>query len=281
MRQLAALVEVADTGSFTEAAAALHLSQASVSRTIAGLERELGVALLRRTTRSVSPTPAGLAVLDRSRRVLAEVAELRRAAQQGLAEIRFGYAWSALGRHTVTLQRRWARSHPDLGLLFVQTNSPTAGLLEGAADIAVLRRPVSDPRLASAFIGAERRYAAVPADDPLARRRFIRLGDFAGRTLGVDVRTGTTTPELWPAGSGPAAIRDTHTVDEWLTMIAAGQAIGITSEATVAQHPRPGVVYRPLRDAEPIAVSLAWWADTPPPKLADLLGLVREVFAGR
>ncbi len=279
LRQLATLVAVVDTGTFTAAATELHLSQASVSRTIAALERELGVDLLRRTTRSVSPTAAGAAVLERARRVLADVAELRRTATQGLAEVRFGYVWSALGKHTLTLQRRWARSHPDLGLVFVQSNSPTAGLLEGVADIAVLRRSVADPRLTSAFVGAERRYAAVAADDPLAARRFVRLADFAGRTLGVDARTGTTTPDLWPTGEGPAAIRDTHSVDEWLTMIAAGQAVGITSEATVAHHPRPGVVYRPVRDAEPIAVRLVWWVDNSPSWLTSLVALVRETFA--
>jgi DNA-binding transcriptional LysR family regulator len=279
LRQLATLVAVVDAGSFTAAAADLHLSQASVSRTIAALERELGVDLLRRTTRSVSPTASGVAVLERARRVLADVAELRRTAAQGLAEVRFGYVWSALGRHTLTLQRRWARSHPGLDLVFVQTNSPTAGLLEGTADIAVLRRTVTDPRLASAFVGAERRYAAVAADDPLASRRFVRLADFAGRTLGVDARTGTTTPDLWPAEAGPGAIRDTHSVDEWLTMIAAGQAVGITSEATVAHHPRPGVVYRPVRDAEPIAVRLVWWVDSPPAWLSSLVALVRETLA--
>jgi hypothetical protein len=151
--------------------------------------------------------------------------------------------------------------------------------LEGVADIAVLRRSVADPRLTSAFVGAERRYAAVAADDPLAARRFVRLADFAGRTLGVDARTGTTTPDLWPTGEGPAAIRDTHSVDEWLTMIAAGQAVGITSEATVAHHPRPGVVYRPVRDAEPIAVRLVWWVDNSPSWLTSLVALVRETFA--
>src|SRR6478609_8501510 len=131
LRQLATLVAVADAGSFTAAAAELHTSQASVSRAIAALERDLGVDLLRRTTRAVSPTASGVAVLERARRVLADVAELRRTAAQGLAEVRFGYVWSALGKHTLTLQRRWARSHPDLGLVFVQSNSPTAGLLEG------------------------------------------------------------------------------------------------------------------------------------------------------
>jgi len=127
-------------------------------------------------------------------------------------------------------------------------------------------------------VGTERRYAAVAADDPWARRRFVRLADFAGRTIGLDARTGTTTLDLWPPGSGPGEVRDTHTVDDWLTLISSGRAVGMTAEATTAQYPRPGVVYRPVRDAPPVSVWLAWWRDDPPPHLPALVALVEEAY---
>ena len=114
------------------------------------------------------------------------------------------------------------------------------------------------------LVGVEARYAALPADDPLARRRSLRLDDLAGRTLAVDALTGTTSEDLWRAGSGPRELRTSHGVDEWLTLIEAGRAVGVTSEATLHQHPRPGVVFRPVADAPPVPVSLAWRADDPP-----------------
>src|SRR5256885_971498 len=61
-----------------------------------------------------------------------------------------------------------------------------------------------------------------------------------------------TPPPAPPPGGGgpppvaPAATRTVRGVDEWLTVTAAGQALGITAEATATQHPRPGVVYRPV-----------------------------------
>jgi hypothetical protein len=55
--------------------------------------------------------------------------------------------------------------------------------------------------------------------------------------------------------------------------------MGISSEATAPQHRRPGVVYRPVRDAPPVPVWLAWWADSPPPDLDALLNLVCEQYA--
>ncbi|MDF3145755.1 LysR family transcriptional regulator, partial [Streptomyces sp. T21Q-yed] len=112
LRQLRCLVAIVDEGSFTDAAIALGVSQAAVSRSLASLERNLGVRLLRRTSREVSPTGTGLRVLAYARRVLAEVDDLVREAGSGHDRLRMGYAWAALGRHTPAFQRRWAAAHP-------------------------------------------------------------------------------------------------------------------------------------------------------------------------
>jgi DNA-binding transcriptional LysR family regulator len=277
VRQLRCLVAIADCGTFTDAAIKLGISQAAVSRTIAALEAELDVRLLRRTTRHVAPTALGSQAIERARRILAEIDDLRHLVDEE-AELHLGYAWSELGRHTTTLQRRWAQEHPRTALILLQYNSPTAGLSEGAVQIAVIRRPLEDSRFETALIATEARYAAVADEDPLARRRFIRLADFTGRVIGLDSRTGTTTMDLWEPGAGPASVRDTRSVDEWLTLIAAGQAIGITSEATAAQYPRPGVVYRPVRDAQPLPVWLAWWRDDPPAHRSALVRLACDVY---
>ena len=280
LRHLRALLAVVDSGTFTAAAAALHTSQASVSRTVAALERLLGARVLHRTTRDLGLTPVGTRVVAHARRVVEEVAAMERAAAEARGDLRVGYAWAALGRHTTAVQRRWAQEHPGSALVLVHSNTPTAGLTEGLVDVGILRRPVPDPRLRTAVVGSERRFAALPADDALARRRGVALADLAGRTVAVDVLTGTTTDELWAPPLAPAAVRTVRGVDEWLTVIAAGQAAGVTAEATARQHPRPGVVYRPVRDAPPVVVVLAWWAGSPPPELGALVDLVRGLYAG-
>ncbi|MEV0731608.1 LysR family transcriptional regulator [Polymorphospora sp. NPDC050346] len=278
LRHLRALVAVVDAGTFTGAAAALGVSQAAVSRGVAALEVALGARLLQRTTRHVALTATGAQVLARARSVLDEVAALHRVVEQSRTELRIGYAWAALGRHTRRLQRAWAAAHPRLPLVFVQSPTASAGLAEGAADVAVVRRPLHDPRFDTAQVGVEARYAAVATDNRLARRRAVRIADLARYPVAIDDRTGTTTPDMWPADAAPTTIRITHSVDEWLTLIAAGQAVGITSEATANQNPRPGVAYRPLRDARPLPVWLAWWRDDPPAYLGDLLDLVRGTY---
>lgn len=284
LRHLRALVAVVDAGTFTDAADRLGTSQASVSRAITALETALGARLLQRTTRHVNLTGTGSRILPGARRVLDEVAHLHRVIEQSRTELRIGYAWAALGRHTRRVQKKWAAVHHGMPLVFAQSATPTAGLAEGTADVAVIRRPLPDPRFDSTLVGAEARYAAVATDNPLARRRSLRLADLTRYAVAIDDRTGTTTLDLWQPGSPPAAVRTVHGVDEWLTLVAAGQAVGITSEATANQNPRPGVAYRTVRDAPPIPVRIAWWKDDPPRHLADLIKIICEAYqpaAGR
>lgn len=70
-----AFVRVAETGSFSEAARRLNLSKSMISRQVSALEADLGVRLLHRTTRSLSPTEAGRAYLERCQRILADLDE--------------------------------------------------------------------------------------------------------------------------------------------------------------------------------------------------------------
>jgi DNA-binding transcriptional LysR family regulator len=279
LRQLRALVAVVDEGTFTDAAIALGTSQASVSRAVAALEDALAARVLSRTTRQVATTAVGTRVLEHARQALAAVAALEQVAARTDAEIRVGYAWSALGGHTAPVQRRWAESHPGRELVLVASNTPSAGLAEGLADVAVLRRALADARFATEPVGSEDRYAVLSSADPLAHRRSVRLADFVGRTLAVDRRTGTTGDHLWPPGQAPGGYRDVHGVEDLLTLVVAGQAVGMTSAATTHQHRRPGVVYRRVRDAPPVHVLLAWWREDPPPGVRSLVATVREAYA--
>jgi DNA-binding transcriptional LysR family regulator len=269
LRHLRCLVAIVDNGGFTGAAAELGMSQPAVSRGLAALERSLGVRLLRRTSREVSPTAVGVRVLARARRLLADVDDLIRESRGGVGWLRIGHAWAAMGEHTVEFQRRWTAAHPDVELHLVRTNSPTGGLAEGACDVAVVRTPtdapgIADGRFDDVIVGLESRYGAVAADDPLARRRELRLVDLADRVLAVDPRTGTTTPELWPPSSRPE-VEEVHDVDDWLAVIAAGRCVGVTAQSTLTQYRRQGVVFRRLRDAPPVPVRLIWWRDDPHP----------------
>lgn len=279
-RHLRALVAVVDEGTFTDAAIRMDTSQASVSRSIQRLEATVGRRLLARSSRHVETTTAGERVLVHARRILTQMAQLEASAGSYDGDLLVGYAWAALGEHTVTVQRRWAATHPGQ-VVFVQSNTPTAGLLEGRCEVSVVRREVTDPRLDTAHVGDERRYAVVATDHHLAGRAVVRLADFLDDTVAIDLESGTTTEDLWRPDARPARFRMTHGIDEWLTLIASGQAIGISSEATRAQHARTGIAFRLLEDVPPISVWLAWWRDDPSPALGALIDSTRAAYEPR
>lgn len=71
LRHLRWLVAIVDAGTFTDAAIELGISQAAVSRNLIALEQVLGVRLLHRTSRNLTPTTAGVHTLAQARQVLA------------------------------------------------------------------------------------------------------------------------------------------------------------------------------------------------------------------
>ena len=279
LRDLRSFVAVVDEGTFTDAAIALRTTQASVSRHVAALEAALGARLLQRGGLSVHPTTTGRRVLRHARLVQAEVESLRRAVEDE-GEIRVGFAWAAVGAHTAVIQREWARRHPTSQLAFVTSNNRHAGVSEGLADVGVVRREPTSPSIAYAVLGHEERVAALPAEHPLARRRTLRMADFAGETVAIDSVTGTTVADLWTPSQAPGTFRRVVDTDEWLTVIAAGQALGLTSRATSAQYARVGVTYRSVKDAPKVPVWLIWWKDDPPWFVDELCALIRDHYSG-
>lgn len=268
---------VVDEGTFTDAAATLQVSQAAVSRAVAGLESAIDARLLHRGPREATLTTAGTRVLIHARRVLEEVTQLEESLSRPAGEFRIGYHFAVLGAHTVAIQREWSVTYPGNSLVFVQSTSASAGLHEGTVEAAVLRRVPPVRRIATELIGTENRYAAIAASDPLARRRRLTLKDLESRTIAVDPLVGTTTGDLFAGRT--VEVRTTHNIDEWMTAIAAGQAIGMTPESTVHQYQRPGMVYRRVVDVEPVSVWLAWQRDAPPDRIEDLLAMMREAYA--
>src|SRR6476646_9275695 len=118
--ELSAFAIVVQERSFTRAAARLGVSQSALSHSMRGLEKRLGLQLLARTTRSVSPTAAGAALLrdlapavERIERSLNEARKLR---ERPAGRIRL--VTSRTAAHLVLLPklRQFARNYPEIVL---------------------------------------------------------------------------------------------------------------------------------------------------------------------
>lgn len=279
LRELRCFTVAAELGTLTGAAEHLHVSQAAVSRAIASFELALGQRVLHRGRNGCELTSFGEALLPQARRVLASAEQLNTLARAQQGQLTLGYAWAALGKHTTALQRGWAKTHPETELKLIRHTSPTSGLAEGRCDAAIMRVTPDPTKFASAVVGLERRLAAFSSDDPQwARRRSLRMRDFASRTVLADSRTGTTSSALWSGVHAPERFIESADLDDWLNGIATGIGVGTTAEATAAQHARPGVTFLPITDAPRIPVHIAWWNSDPPAKISELIEAVTRLY---
>ncbi len=268
LRHLEALVAVADEGSVTRAAARLHLAQPAVSRTLRQLEQRLGATLLDRSSAGAVPTPAGLVVLDDARAALAAVDRMRGSAPAASRPLVLGYSWGAAGEVPAGLVASWRHEHPERPVTWRRIDHRLAGLVDGSADLVLLRGEPTAPGegpapawLATLDLGHERRVAALPREHALAAAATLDLDDLAGEAVVVNRVGGITHPELWPAGRRPRVARTVANTDDWLLAIAGGDGVGVTTTTTAVTATHPDVVYVPMPDAPLVPLRLAWRTD--------------------
>ncbi|MFD5031595.1 LysR family transcriptional regulator [Streptomyces sp. NPDC058220] len=280
LRHLRCFLAIAEESSVTRAATRLHLTQPAVSRALATLEKHLGVRLAERSTHHLALTAEGRAFRDKAAVAVAAFDDALDAGRLRRRPLRLGHPWSAFGPYTTPLLRRWHQEYPETPLELLRIDDRTAGLTRGEVDAALLRGPVGTPGLVKELLFTEPRIAAVPADGPLAARTSLTLADLASEVVIVNTVSGTTTPALWPPQAGPAITLTVANTDDWLAAIAAARGIGVTGTSTAAMHPHPGVAYRPLPDAPPLHVFLAWREGTTHPAIPQLAALAHELASG-
>lgn len=289
LRQLRYFVAVAETLHFGRAARRLEISQPPLSRQIAALERELGVALFDRSTRGVRLTPSGSALLPRARRLLADALAIRAGARElargdvGLLHIGFLAAstYSTLPRLLTTFRR--ARPGVRLVLTEATSDRQLVALTDGSLDVGVLLPPVTDPALAWLPLVREPLVAALPAGTAwparialsrLARRAFILFPRPAGASLHDLI-----VDACERAGFTPRIEQEAVQMSTIVSLVAAGMGVALVPES-LRRMRRTGVVYRPLSDRiPPVETGLAWRADDATPALAAFVAHARAAFA--
>lgn len=149
IRALRCFLAVAEAGSFSTAAARLHLTQPAVSKRIAALETRLGRRLFDRIGRRVTITDAGRALLPHARQCIAAADEGLRALSHlpGTVAGRLTIATSHhVGlRRLPPLLRRFVREHPlvELDLRFMDSEVACREVLSGAVELAIVTLPAA------------------------------------------------------------------------------------------------------------------------------------------
>jgi DNA-binding transcriptional LysR family regulator len=176
---LTALVKVVQAGSFTRAAEGMHTQKAHLPRVITNLERELGVRLLERTTRSLSLTEVGREIFERAVGILGAVEDAERVAQRMLAEPRGVLKLTCGVEFGMIAVSRWIdaylQRYPQVSVEADFTGRVIDIVHEGF-DLAIRVGELPDSRLAARRLG-ELHYGLFASPDYLARRGIPRSPD--------------------------------------------------------------------------------------------------------
>jgi aminoethylphosphonate catabolism LysR family transcriptional regulator len=277
--QLRAFHAVATEGGFTAAARRLGISQPAVTVQVKALEARYGIRLFERRGRGVRPTALGRDLLARTRRlyaVEAEIEALLGASRDLLAgELRL----AADGPyHVIDLLAAVRARHPALEVSVSIGNSEDmlASLIDWRADIAVLGRPVDDPRLDAIEIGRHEVVLMVPADHAFAALGAVPLSALDGAPMVLREEGSATrhavTAALEAAGIRPVVALEISSREAVREAVAAGFGIGVVQAPEFGHDDRLAAVR--LADARietgEWAVALAERRDAP---------LVRAVMA--
>jgi LysR family hydrogen peroxide-inducible transcriptional activator len=177
LRQLSALVAVADQGSFSAAAEALHTVQSNVSNHVAHLEKELGVQLVDRHAGEL--TEEGQAVVERARRVSAEldalVADVAALRHEVVGTVRMGMIGTTARWLAPRLLEHVAEEHPQVHLIIADATSTTLEplLAAGLLDLGVVTLPIPAPDLIGRPLFDEDLVLVVERNHPYATRTSI------------------------------------------------------------------------------------------------------------
>ncbi len=187
-RQLRLLLALADTGSVSRAARALHVTQPTASMQLRQMAEAVGEPLHRAEGRGIRLTEAGTELAEVARRVFAawEGFEQRVAARRGLAAGRLRVAVVSTAKYFMPrMVGGFCKLHPkvDVSLEILNRDGVVQRLREGRDDLYIMSMPPTDLKVHAEVILPNPIVVVAAEGDPLCRRRGLRLADLAERRL--------------------------------------------------------------------------------------------------
>ena len=210
LRQLQALVAVAEQGTFSAAADALATVQSNVSAHIARLEKELGATLVDRSAGRL--TEEGQAVVDRARRIEAELdaitADVASMRSDVTGRVRVGIIGTTARWLVPRLLDEMGSRHPGVAMEIVDATSTSLEpqLVNGRLDLAVVNLPLPAPELTTSPLFDEDLLLFVPTHSPFAEGEdHVDVDELAGIELFLPPR-GTSFRDLLDAAARKAGV---------------------------------------------------------------------------
>ncbi|WP_128380719.1 LysR family transcriptional regulator [Streptomyces cavernae] len=270
IHQLRVFLVLAEELHFGRAAARLHVTQPALSQQLRALETRLGVTLIDRTSRAISLTAAGGALLPEAEEIVAGMARLHRRVGARAREVRghlvIGFiAGEVAMPYTHAILGALHDHHPGISvdLLALGFANQIEALTCGDVDAAFLRPPLPSG-LQSLQLATEPRVACLPAGHRLATDTPIALEQLDDHLV-VDIPA--QMPRIWwdhwtvnprpdgaPVRFGPVA----HDIESMLHLVGRGRGMSFLPAAARRLYPRPGVAYVDVTGLPLTTAALTW-----------------------
>jgi DNA-binding transcriptional LysR family regulator len=246
LHDLHVLMSVVQAGSMSKAATLLNTGQSAISRSIAELERTLGVSLVDRNPKGVEPTEYGRALLDGGTAAFDDLREaVRKIASlhdPSLGELRIATTPVLAAGFVSTVIDRLYRRHPRIAFHLATRDVDILhrDLRERAVDLLVARRfgPLEDRQLDFNFLFNESYFIATSTKNPWSRRRQIKLADLVDEPWILpppDSVIGTIAAQTFSASglAYPSAAVSTLSPEVRFNMLASGRFLTILSASAL------------------------------------------------
>ncbi|MFF3272056.1 LysR family transcriptional regulator [Streptomyces chrestomyceticus] len=273
MRELECFLVLAEELHFGRTGARLYVSQSRVSQLVRALEHRVGARLVERTSRRVRLTPLGtdfLAGLRPAYDALRGTVESTVAAARGIeGRLRIGFQGTADDRIMRAIDTFHTR-HPGCATEIVEIplQDPFGPVHRGEVDAAVVLLPVEEPGLVLGPVFSEQQQTlAVSVRHPFASRASLDAEDLAdGPLVTVEgpapeywryAQAPTSTPGGRPIPPGPGV----RTLQEGLTLAAAGRGAMLLCRPTAEYHGRRDITFVPVNGLPDSALGLVWHQD--------------------
>lgn len=292
LRQMELFVAVAEELHFGRAAARSGMSQPPFSQQIQRIERELGVALLHRTSRRVVLTPAGVTLLAEARELIARrelvVDAVRRTANGYAGTLRIGFSASSAVGVLPMIVRQIRSALPDVALQIDDRDGIdiASALRAGALDAAIVRRPFPATGIMVETVYRDSFVAVVPESHILAGYKRIWIGDLAGDDFILFPRNGaqglydTIIGLCSDAGFSPVIVQE---ASAWLSVVGLVEGgLGVTIAPALAARACPrGVASIPIAEtARRTELLLAYRRNDMNPLVARFRDIARSLSEG-
>lgn len=256
-RPLRYFVAVAEELNFTRAADRLGIAGPALSRAISGLEADLGVQLLERSTRRVTLTNQGVVLLADARAAIhaLDAATLRARRSAGVVGGKLVLAVKAdvEGGLLEDVLAAYGAEHTavPIEVVFTGWNEQPGLLRTGEADVAIVLEPFDTDGLDSELLLSEPQLLALPTHHPLTQRTQLRLADIeAGHQ-----QVGPGSHVYVPHGAQRPQFGD---MVQMLRHIELGRMLALFPASLAERTNRPELTWRPVVDAPEVTFAAAW-----------------------